>query len=531
MTIKSEQRFVKFVIKLKRKNMLGKTADSIMSVYSRFLLRKLEHYDILASQELTLTGLINKNRNTLFHNNHDLKKVKNIRDYQQAVPLRYYEDFWKEYWEKAFPRLTNITWPGTIPYFGLTSGTTGANTKYIPLSKEMLRSNQKAAMTLQGGYYRHNRNKPIYTGKFFFLGGSADLKEPAPGIFSGDLSGIVVKEAPELLLRFTFPPKDMALISDWEEKLEKMTARAINENITGISGVPSWMLLFFEEAKKKSGKNSVSEIWPNLNLIIHGGIKFDPYRGIFKREFNNQDVQFLETYPASEAFIAFEDLNYNRLRLMLGHEIFYEFIPVEELDKNNPTRHTLHNIETGIQYAIAVTTCAGLWSYIIGDTIEFELVNPPLLRFTGRTKYFLSAFGEHLISEEVEEVVSDAARYCGVEVKDFHVGPVFPSAPDKPGHHRYMIESDNFKRIKPEKFALESDKRLRGKNADYDAHRQSDLSIKLPEIIFLKPGAFREWMKSRGKLGGQNKVPRMDNSSKITEEIFNWMKENKFLLP
>jgi hypothetical protein len=280
-------------------------------------------------------------------------------------------------------------------------------------------------------------------------------------------------------------------------------------------------LLLFDRLRQITGKEKVAEVWPMLRLLIHGGTKFDPYRELFKERLGSDQVHFCEVYPASEAFIATEDCRHGLLRLVPDHDIFFEFVPADEVAKDCPTRHTIGEVEIGVNYAVVLTTCAGLWSYVLGDTIAFERRDPPLIRFTGRTRYFLSAFGEHLISEEVEKAVAAAANATGSAPVDFHVGPVFPEDPSRPGRHRYLIE---FAGPAPDakRFALEMDRILRRSNEDYDAHRQSDLTMLVPEVVTVRPGGFADWMRSRGKLGGQHKVPRMDNTGEITAEIYRY---------
>jgi hypothetical protein len=304
---------------------------------------------------------------------------------------------------------------------------------------------------------------------------------------------------------------------------------SVREPISALSGVPSWMLALFDRLKKYTDKKTIAEIWPELRLIIHGGTKFDPYFDIFRKEIGSEDVKFCEVYPCSEGFIATEDPRYKLLRVVPDHNIFFEFVPVEELGKDRPTRHTLADVELGVQYAVIVTSCAGVWSYVVGDTIAFESKSPPLIRFTGRTKYFLSAFGEHLISEEVEKGVAHAAQACGTGVLDFHVGPVFSNEPTKPGHHLYLIE---FTGSRPDldRFTSELDEKLNRLNEDYEAHRKGDVAMRTPQILVVKRGGFEEWMKARGKSGGANKVPRMDNTGKITEDMRNWFEANGWLV-
>jgi hypothetical protein len=276
----------------------------------------------------------------------------------------------------------------------------------------------------------------------------------------------------------------------------------------------------FHHLKQITGRERIADIWPQLRLVIHGGTKFDPYRDLFRTLIGSPAVHFLETYPASEGFIATEDPRYGLLRLIPDHNIFFEFVPVADLDAAHPVRHTVADLEPGVQYAVVLTTCAGLWSYVLGDTVCFERREPPLLRFTGRTRYFLSFFGEHLISEEVEKAVALAASAAGVAVVEFHVGPLFPVTPDLPGRHRWFVEfAETICPVVLARFAHELDAALGRLNEDYLAHRDGDLAMRPPEVLAVRRGGFADWMRSRGRLGGQNKVPRMDNSGRITEEL------------
>jgi hypothetical protein len=333
----------------------------------------------------------------------------------------------------------------------------------------------------------------------------------------GDLSGITTREASPLLRPFTFPPLDLAGITDWDEKLTRFADAAAGVPITMLSGIPAWMLVLFERLRQVTGRERVADVWPMLRLVIHGGTKFEPYRELFREQIG-AGVHFAEVYPASEGFVATEDLRHRLLRLIPDHGVFFEFVPAAELGSDRPVRHTAAEVEVGVQYAVALTTCAGLWSYVIGDTVVFERREPPLLRFTGRTKYFLSAFGEHLISEEVERAVAAAAGEAGCAVVDFHVGPVFPGREAGPGRHRYLVE---FAGPAPDlgRFAAGLDAALGRLNEDYLAHRAGDLTMLAPEVVAVRRGGFADWMRARGKLGGQHKVPRMDNSGALTTEL------------
>jgi hypothetical protein len=317
-------------------------------------------------------------------------------------------------------------------------------------------------------------------------------------------------------------------LTDWEQKVTRFAELAAREPITTVSGVPAWVLVLFDRLKRVTGKATIADVWPQLRLVIHGGTKFDPYRDLFRREIGSDKVGFCEVYPCSEGFIATEDPRHGLLRIVPDHNIFFEFVPVDQLGTEFPERHTLATVETGVQYAVVLTTCAGVWSYLVGDTVAFERRDPPLIRFTGRTKYFLSAFGEHLIQEEVEKAVAVAARAAGADVLDFHVGPEFPADPRTPGHHLYLVE---FAGAVPElgRFAADLDAELNRLNEDYAAHRVGDLTMRLPRVAAVRRGGFDEWMKSRGKYGGQNKVPRMDNAGAMTSELRAWFDRGGWL--
>jgi hypothetical protein len=379
----------------------------------------------------------------------------------------------------------------------------------------MVASNRFAAQTMVAHYLASHPRSKLFQGKIFFLGGSTDLVEPSPGVLEGDLSGIAAREAGDLLRPYTFPPLELALETNWERKLTRLAERSVLERITLIGGVPSWLLVLFGRLLELTGKPTIAEVWPSLEVVVHGGVKFDPYQTAMREILGNPAIHLQETYPCSEGFIAFGDPKTGLLRLVLDHGLFYEFIPVDELDSPQPTRHWLGNVQVGINYAIVVSTCAGLWGHVIGDTVRFESLDPPLLTFTGRTKYTLSAFGEHLISEEVEAAMATAAEATAASVREWHVGPVFHGAL---GHHRYVVE---FRREPADlgEFRRTLDADLSARNADYLAHRAEGVGLPLPEVVMARPGGFDAWMKSRGKLGGQHKVPRMDNTGVLTEEI------------
>jgi hypothetical protein len=353
----------------------------------------------------------------------------------------------------------------------------------------------------------------------FFLGGSTNLEEPVPGVRQGDLSGIASLRVGSWLRPYTFPPLELALEPDWDRKLARLAETSREEPITAVGGVPSWLLVLFGKLLERTGRATLAEVWPALEMVIHGGVKFDPYRPAFEAILGSPSIRLQETYPCSEGFIAFGDPATGLLRLLFDHGIFYEFVPVDELGGPSPTRHWLGTAQVGVNYAIVVSTCAGMWSHVIGDTIRLESLEPPLLTFTGRTKYTLSAFGEHLISEEVEAAIAAASATTGAAVRDWHVGPVFDGAL---GHHLYVVEF-----LTPPadlagfRDALDAD--LIGRNADYAAHRAEGVGLPPPALVVAAPGGFDGWMRARGKLGGQHKVPRMDGAGTLTAELTSFL--------
>jgi len=521
--------------------LVRRAADACFRAYARQRVRQLDCLPVVQAQRETLLRLVRYSQDTRFGREHGFASIRSVADYQARVPLRDYDAFWTQYWQPTFPFLRNVSWPDAIPYLALSSGTTTGSTKYIPVSRQMLASNRRAALTSLAWFQAAHPGTPLFTGRLFFLGGSTDLqavsreqwavgsneRETAAPL-AGDLSGIAAREVPAFLRPFTYPSLDVALQHDWEEKLTCLAEQSARLPITLISGVPSWLLVLFDRLKQVTGRRSIGDVWPTLRVVVHGGTSFEPYRGLFRQVIGNDAVKFLETYPASEGFVAAEDPRYQLLRLISDHQIFHEFVPVDELGREKPTRHTLADIVLGVQYAVVLTTCAGLWSYVLGDTIAFERRDPPLLRFTGRTRYFLSAFGEHLICEEVERAVSLAAEACGAAVADFHVGPVFPDAAREPGRHRYLVE---FVRPPSElaAFARELDATLCRINEDYQAHRVGDLTMRAPEVWSVQRGGFADWMRAHGKLGGQHKLPRMDNTGRLTDELGSWLRTHQRL--
>ena len=370
----------------------------------------------MPAQRRELLKLVRAAERTRFGRDHRFHSIGEVAAYQKRVPLRTYGQLWDEYWEDAFPRLVDCTWPGTMPYYAVSSGTSTGKVKYIPCSREMVAANKRAALDV---FVHHLRNRPssrVFDGKSFVLGGSTDLKEQAPGIYSGDISGIAARNVPWWVRRWYFPPQSLTFITDWEEKIERLAPLALQEDIRLVSGAPGWLTLLFEKlgSLKPGSGGRIADIFPKLELITHGGVSLNPYRKRFEAMLEGSRAEMREVYPASEGFVAIADRGPGEgLRLVADNGLFYEFVPVDELGRDKPTRHWLGTVETGVDYAIVLTTCAGLWSYLIGDVVRFVDRSPPRLIITGRTSYMLSSFGEHLTGELIETCVLAAAEAIG----------------------------------------------------------------------------------------------------------------------
>lgn len=507
-------------------------ATFLLKAYSSLRLQFLQWQDPVAVQRKQLLKLVNRAKKTKFGLDHNFSAIESIEDYQAAVPLRNYEQFWNEYLKPQFPNVSNIIWPGKVPFFAVSSGTSSGTTKYIPYTHEMTASNTKAGIDL---LVHHLNNKPssqIFAGKSFMLGGSTSLIEQSPGVFSGDLSGIAVKTMRSWVKPWYFPPPELALIENWEEKIDVLGKRSLQENIRMLGGVPTWLLIFFDKLSQIRGLGTcnVKDFFPKLEMLVHGGVPFGPYLQRFKHIFADSNVDFREVYPASEAFIALADRGFGQgLRLLCDHGNFFEFIPADEIESANPTRHWLGNIEIGINYAIVLTTCAGLWSYILGDTVQFVETSPPRLLVTGRTAFYLSAFGEHVIADEIEDAISFASQSTTIRVEEYTVGALFPKKEGELGQHLFIIESDlsNHDAEQTKQFCQHIDQRLAERNEDYQAHRADGFGLNMPALRIVPKGTFLAWMKSRGKLGGQNKIPRIISKDELFTDLLDFIGQQK----
>lgn len=494
-------------------------ATPLLRLYGWRRRRALERQDPVATQERVLRRLVRRAAGTRFGRDHDFAGIASVADFQSRAPLRRYEDFWELYWREPFPRLDNVSWPGVVPYFAVTSGTTTGQTKYIPCTREMLRANGRAATDVLVHHLAQRPRSRIFGGRSFVLGGSMALVEEAPGIHSGDLSGIAAADVPRWARSRYFPPPELALIADWEEKIARLGPASLAEDVRLLSGPPSWLLVLLDalHALRPTTAGRLVDYFPGLELLVHGGIDFAPYRHRFAELLRGGHAELREVYPASEGFIAVADKGpADGLRAMLDNGLFFEFVPVEELDATTPTRHWIATLELGVNYAIALSSCAGAWAYLLGDTVRFVSRDPPRLKITGRTAYMLSAFGEHLIGEEIETAVAEAASAIGSDVTDYAVGARYPERPGELGRHVFVVE------LAPPPpaeavvlFARTIDRSLSAANDDYRAHRAEGFGMAEPEIRPVPHGTFVRWMKARGRLGGQHKVPRVITDAEL----------------
>lgn len=463
-------------------------------------------------QQQIFQQLIKSASKTDFAKEHQFASIKSHEDYTKLVPVRDYEQF-RPYIDKIKEGRHNVLWKGVPIYFAKTSGTT-SGVKYIPITRDSIPNHINTARNALLCYMAESGNTRFSDGKMIFLSGSPEL-ERVGGIPTGRLSGIVNHHVPRYLRSNQLPSFETNCIEDWEQKLDKIVDETIKENMTLISGIPPWMQMYFDRLMEKSGKK-IGELFPNFSVMVQGGVNFEPYRAKLTESIGRK-VDTIELFPASEGFFAFQDtLNTPGMLLNTNSGIFFEFIPVAEIGSSNPTRLTLKDVQVGENYALIISSNAGLWAYNIGDTVKFVSVNPYRLVVTGRIKHFISAFGEHVIAEEVESAILEAAVGHQVKLVEFTVAP-FVSPTDEKSYHEWFIEFEN----KPDdlaSFAVDIDRNLRKRNVYYDdlvgGHILSPLRISP-----VKRGGFVEYMKSIGKLGGQNKVPRLSNDRNIAEGL------------
>lgn len=475
---------------------------------------RLEAMSAPAAQQATLLGLVRAAQATRFGRDHGFADIRSVDDFQARVPIRRFEDLWAEYWETPFPVLDDVTWPGRIPFFARSSGTTTGRTKHIPITRGIIKSNERAGFDLMTYHLAYNPKSRPLAGRSFIVGGATALEEAAPGIFVGDVSGINTRLTPFWVRRRIFPPRELTSIYDWDEKLEAVSAAALGQRITMLSGMCNWLLMMLDRIRERRAGGGDGPTLPELQLLIHGGVAIDIYRERLARHLDGVRVDLRELYPASEGFVAFADRGPGEgMRMMLDNGIFFEFVPLAELDSDAPTRHWAATIEADVDYALVLSNNAGLWAYLIGDVVRFVDTDPPRLLIQGRVAQQLSPFGEHLIGAEIDEAVRRAAEALGLGVAEYTVGPVLPADDRLAGRHVYVVEPTAPIEGAADTLGAEASARidavLREINFDYDRKRTGASGLDAPVVRWLAPGGFEAWMRAKNKMGGQHKVPRI----------------------
>lgn len=495
------------------------------SLFSWIIKKRIHQIDLfkkypLEVQEEVLMHLISRGKNTEWGSAYNYEAIQSYVDFNQRVPLTDYETI-EPYVQRLLQNEQNLLWDADIKWFAKSSGTVSSKSKFIPVSKESLEEcHYKGGKDLLSLYYNQIPDRKLYKGKHLILGGSAEINYFNSDSYFGDLSAIILMNMPWWAEIRRTPAKEIALMSEWEEKIEKLVHSTIEEDIYILAGVPSWTLVLCNRILEITGKTHLREVWPNLELFMHGGVNFEPYRQQFRKIIPFDDMNYVETYNASEGFFGIQDdFSKNELLLMLDYGIFFEFIRMDEFEGVNSKKVIcLKEVEVGVNYALVLSTNAGLWRYIIGDTVRFTSKTPYRFKITGRTKSFINAFGEEVVVENAEQAIRAACRATNAEIADYTAGPIFMEDKKK-GGHEWLIE---FKK-EPDQmnnFIQILDDTLKSVNTDYEAKRISDLSLGPPKIKVAPKGLFEKWLKSKDKLGGQHKVPRLNNNRKMLDELY-----------
>ncbi len=476
----------------------------------------------LSVQKAVFDSLIKTASNTEWGLKYNYSDIENYEQFKAVVPIQDYEDV-KPYIERAIQGEENILWPGQTSWFAKSSGTTSDRSKFIPVTKESLEGcHYKGGKDLLALYYENYPDANLYSGKHLVIGGSSILNDSGKDSYTGDLSAIIVRNLPWWAEIKRTPSREIALMSDWEPKIELMAQETKDEDVCILTGVPSWTLVLCHRILEITGKTNLKEVWPNLELFMHGGVNFEPYRAEFNKIIPDGSMHYVESYNASEGIFGMQDnIDNNGLLLMLDYGIFYEFIPMDEFDGvNSKTILSLKDVELNKNYAMVISTNGGLWRYILGDTIQFSNLSPYRFKITGRTKSFINAFGEELVVENAEQAIAFACKETNSQIVDYTASPIYMKFADdgNKAQHEWIVEFQ-YAPEDLEKFAAILDDKLREINSDYDAKRTKDIALLGPKLVVVPSGTFNLWLKSKGKLGGQHKVPRLSNNREFSEQI------------
>ncbi|MBN2484641.1 MAG: GH3 auxin-responsive promoter family protein [Bacteroidales bacterium] len=495
----------------------------VTSLYKWFNIKRITEIDLIRQypynvQQDTFEQLIERGANTEWGRRYQYEGIRTIKDFQSLVPLQTYDDV-KPYVERLRNGEQDLLWPGEIKWFAKSSGTTSDKSKFIPVSNDSLeKCHFRGGKDVLAIYTQNYPESKIFKGKSLTLGGSHKIDNYSNQSYYGDLSAILIENLPFWTEFIRTPSQQVALLDKWEEKLERITAEVINENVTSLAGVPSWNLVMIKYILEHTGKKNLLELWPNLELFIHGGVSFTPYREQYEKFIPSPDMHYLEAYNASEGFFAIQDDPFDSgMLLMLDYGIFYEFIPMEEFDKPDAKVLGIEEVKKDVNYAIVISTNSGLWRYIIGDTVKFTSLFPHKIVITGRTKHFINAFGEEVIIDNAEKALETACHKTSSAISEYTAAPVFMGENQK-GSHEWVIEFDRHP-SNIDEFAYYLDIALQNANSDYEAKRYKNITLDPPKINNVPQGTFYRWLEQKGKLGGQNKVPRLSNSRQFVEEL------------
>lgn len=475
-------------------------------------------------QEELMRDLCRMAQHTEFGSGYEFGSIKSAREFKERVPIRTYDDF-KPYIDRLREGEQNVLWPTKQKWFAKSSGTTSGKSKFIPVTSESLEDcHYKGGKDALSIYYELNPNADVYSGKTLVLGGSSNIHSYNRACYTGDLSAIIIRNLPIWVELKRIPNKEIALMEDWEHKIDKMAVASMNEDVRMIVGVPSWTLVLIKRILGMRNKETITEVWPNLELFLHGGVSYSPYKKQFENLISSPKMHYLETYNASEGFFGIQDrLGEKDMLLMLDYGIYYEFIPLSKIHDDQPETLSLDEVKTGEIYALVISTNGGLWRYMIGDTIQFTNLNPFRIKVSGRTKHFINAFGEEVIIENAISALEKACAETSSTISDFTAGPVYMQEKEKGGHEwfvEFQESPDNF-----EVFKRVLDEALQSENSDYQAKRAYNLVLEEPLVRAVPKGTFYKWMKKRGKLGGQNKVPRLSNNRDYLNELNDLIEE------
>lgn len=500
----------------------------VNSILSWFLKKRKHQLDLFIQypievQHELLRNLLKTAKDTELGLHYNFRKISTYEDFSKKIPIQKYESI-EPMLERTRKGEQNIFWPSHIKWFAKSSGTTNSKSKYIPVSDEAIEyCHFNAGKDMLCLFFNNNPSADLFSGKGLRLGGSSAIYEDNNTYF-GDLSAIIIENMPFWADFSSAPKQKIALMSEWEEKMDAIVQETIHEDITSLAGVPSWMLVLLNRVLEVTGKENILEVWPNLEVYFHGGVNFSPYKEQYEKLIPSDQFKYYETYNASEGFFAIQDQNNsNELLLMLDYGIFYEFIPMTAFEDENSIAIPLDKVELGVNYALVITTNSGLWRYLIGDTVKFTCLDPYRIQITGRTKHFINVFGEELIIENTEHALHQACQKNNAQVLEYTVAPIFMEGKEK-GSHEWMIEFSKAPSCL-QTFAEDLDLALQAANSDYEAKRYKNMTLSFPTVYRSRENLFYDWLKSKEKLGGQHKIPRLSNSRKLLEELLALNKE------